>query len=330
MKPAGHVSVAGYCSVTPRSCAASTERPYDTVSDQQPTGDEHLSKRERQKARRAAKQEQQAQQAAAATRRRSGIIAVVVVLVLALGGFAGWQFYSGVQERSQAVAEAEELHGDYGCGDIEIVQNYGAAHFSMSEEELEANPPDVAYEDRPATSGIHLPMWSITGVFDKAIDERLLIHNMEHGYSVFWYDADAPSDQVDELKDWGEAQIDGSFPKIVVAEYPDPLPNGNFAAAGWDVRQECESFSDTIFLAFLDQHNGLESGAPEMTLQPHITDGVDPEETEGDLLYPPLAETEVEAEDTMDPGDLDDVEGEDDDGDADDDQADEDTDDSDD
>lgn len=289
-----------------------TERPCEIVSDHQFPDDEHMSKRERQKARRAQKQETQAKERAAAQRRRTGVIGVVVVVVLALAGFGGWQWYSGVQERGAAVAEAEERFDDFGCDPIETVQNYGAAHFS-TDEEIASNPPDVVYPDRPATSGTHFPFWSITGVFDKAIDERVIVHNLEHGYTVFWYDADAPEDEVDELKEWAADRIDGSFPKVVVAEYPDPLPQGNFASVGWDVRQECESFDPTIALAFLDQHNGLESGAPEMSLQPHITDGADPDDVEGDMLYPPLDESAVPDE-TMDEGDLDDVDDETDDG----------------
>lgn len=281
------------------------------MSDPQPPDETGLSKRERQRQRRQAKQAQQARQQAADRRKRGVVVGVVALVVVAVVGGLAFRQVAQSRERAAAVAEAEDRYDEFGCTAPEEMPNLGNAHIGAAEE-LEASDPDTLYPDRPATSGTHLPVWAMTGVFDKAIDERLLVHNMEHGYTVLWYDTDAPSDEVDALMDWAQGQIDGPFPKIVVAEYPDDTLDGGLAITGWTHRQICERFDPTITLAFLDQHNGLESNAPEMTLQPHLEPGggtIDPDATDGDLLFPPLGGAAVPGS-GMEPGAVDDIDDE--------------------
>jgi hypothetical protein len=262
--------------------------------------DASLSKRQRQKQRRQQKMEaQRAAQRAARRKRLAAIGVVVALLVGATGAFAyGW--VSDRLEERQLIAEAEERLGDFGCSEIEEEAILPSQH--LASEELAANPPDVLYPRRPATSGRHLAGVVQTGVYDKVIDERLLVHNLEHGYVHVYYDEDAPEDQVAELQAFAQEQIDsGRYEKLIVAPWKAELEDdANFALTAWGARQHCRDFDEGVALAFLREYHYLAGNAPEREIQPHLAEGLDPDAEEGDVLFPPLDEDGVEdVEDAM-------------------------------
>ena len=78
----------------------------------------------------------------------------------------------------------------------------------------------------PATSGPH---WGTTptnwGVYSTPQPESQVIHNLEHGGIVIWYDADAVTDaEVDEMASYVEGQVatglGGRF-KFILSPWPD-------------------------------------------------------------------------------------------------------------
>ena len=46
----------------------------------------------------------------------------------------------------------------------------------------------VNYNSNPPTSGSHFAVWAKSGVYDRFISDGYLLHSMEHGYVVIWYD----------------------------------------------------------------------------------------------------------------------------------------------
>lgn len=46
----------------------------------------------------------------------------------------------------------------------------------------------VIYNSNPPTSGPHFPVWAKPGVYDRLLSDGYLIHSMEHGYVIVWYD----------------------------------------------------------------------------------------------------------------------------------------------
>ncbi len=46
----------------------------------------------------------------------------------------------------------------------------------------------VTYNSDPPTSGPHYPDWAKSGVYDKPVDDRFLVHSLEHGYIIISYD----------------------------------------------------------------------------------------------------------------------------------------------
>jgi hypothetical protein len=46
----------------------------------------------------------------------------------------------------------------------------------------------VSYNSNPPTSGSHFAVWAKPGIYDRLISDGYLIHSMEHGYVLLWYD----------------------------------------------------------------------------------------------------------------------------------------------
>jgi hypothetical protein len=268
------------------------------------TDEQNLSKRERQKLRKQQKREHQ--QAAAAKARRNRMLATVAIIALVLTGVgalgAGW--WGARQDRAQQIAEAQEQLAELGCTEITEMPNLGAGHFSGDMGELAQAPPDLVYPDRPTTSGRHMGAVALTGVYDKVVDERLLVHNLEHGYVNIFYTEDAPDDQVAELTAAAEEWIEGRYQKVIVSRWKADMPgDARFAFTAWDARQLCRDFHTGVALNFLEEWHHLSGHAPERTAAPHTSPDqsgvIDPDGVDGDLLFPPLGE-DAPGEDAMD------------------------------
>lgn len=251
-----------------------------------------LSKRERQKQRR--DQKRQHQRAEARRQRATRLVVLGVIAALVLGGtgvaVAGWlaNRAADAELRAQALARLDEL----GCTEDETQPDLGAGHIS---DNLAEFAPDRIYPNRPTSSGVHLPRWILTGVYDKEIDERLLVHNLEHGYVVVYHDAGADPEAVAELEANAEERIGSGAPKLIVTPWIGELPEeANFAFVAWRQRQLCEQYDEGVLLEFLTNHHGLRGQAPEKDLQAHLNpgEGLDPNDTEGPLLFPPLGQSD--------------------------------------
>jgi hypothetical protein len=227
------------------------------------------SKRQRQKERRAAKRAQQQRQAAAAKRRRTFATIGIVVLVLAGIGVLVAGQVQGWLDRRATVAASEDRLADFGCTPIEEMPHLGAGHFGGQADELAAAPPEAIYDHRPTTSGQHLGLVAVTGVYDDYVDERLTTHNLEHGYVVMWWDPELADGEVEELKSWASEKIDGGYDHLIAAPYNEPLPDGGkIAFTSWDHRQLCDEFDPQVAEAFLiERHNSPD--VPEAGAGPH-------------------------------------------------------------
>lgn len=257
--------------------------------------EQSMSKRERQKARRQERLE--AERAAAKSQRAKKSVATFAVVAVVVGLLGAWGFsaYSDWQERRDAIELARASYEELGCTEIEEQPIGSSDHLGGNE--LAANPPETLYPDRPTTSGRHLPSVAQSGFYDKVVDERLLVHNLEHGYVNMFFDESVQGDELAEIQDFVEEQLGGTGEKIVASRWKADLPgDGRVAFAAWGARQVCEQWDRGIALGFLQEWHYLEGNAPERTVQPHrggTSGGADPNETEGDLLFPPLGDDPV-------------------------------------
>jgi hypothetical protein len=123
------------------------------------------------------------------------------------------------------------------------------------------------YSSLPATSGPHWDPSGIAnwGVYSTPQSETQLIHSLEHGGIVIWYDGDAlDASGIAELEQYVDAQtatgLSGRF-KFIVSPWggEEPLPSPIVATA-WNWMIELEEVDTAIIDAFAREHYGQ---APE-------------------------------------------------------------------
>jgi hypothetical protein len=254
--------------------------------------EEQLSKRERQKVRREARLAVERAAQARARRNRAIAFAVVGFLVLAGAGLAvQQQRRTTAADRAARAAVATKLE-ELGCTQDTAMPNLGGGHLNTPDA-MAANPPDKLYSNRPASSGMHTPFWVVSGVYGTFIDERALVHSLEHGWINVYYLKTAPADQVTKLKDWARGQIGSAYPKMIVAPWNgEALPQGaNFAYVAWNFRQLCRQFDPQVAGLFAKAHSGSNSKAPEEALisaDVKADNRLTFDPSNANLLFPPL------------------------------------------
>ena len=252
--------------------------------------DDNLSKRERQKQRRQSKLEAERASKRKERMRQIAVLALVVAVVLAGIGVV---VANQISQRREAEARADDVAArldELGCTPVQTEEDFGGGQH-ISGQALAANAPDDIYTNRPASAGPHLGSVAASGVYDETVDERLVVHNLEHGYVGFWWDPDAEQATIDDVKAFVNDNLD-EYPKLIAAPYNTDLPDDQAVTmVAWTQRQACTEFDPDVALAFFDDHYGLAGVAPEKNLEPHTAGGqgvVDPAEADGPVLFPPL------------------------------------------
>jgi hypothetical protein len=91
----------------------------------------------------------------------------------------------------------------------------------------------IIYKNYPPTSGTHYPSTADPGFYEQPVPEGFIVHSMEHGYIVLYYNPDLPNATKKQLKDlMTMLPLNGSSkPKLIIVPYtnmPTPL-----AIAAW-------------------------------------------------------------------------------------------------
>jgi hypothetical protein len=124
----------------------------------------------------------------------------------------------------------------------------------------------VDYDKAPPTSGRHNPTPLPVGAKkfysrDENPPPERAVHNLEHAYTVVWYDKKATDAQIEALKKAADA-AEGKF--IVVpwdrGDFPD---DKHVVLTAWGERQECGDVSGAVMQDFVDKFGGVNGKAPE-------------------------------------------------------------------
>lgn len=139
----------------------------------------------------------------------------------------------------------------------------------------DAPPPEALYPARPAHSGQHfgtvLPL--PRGTAAAPLDERAVLHNMEHGAVVVWFDTSLSEDQRRAVAAWrDERHALGFASSAGGAVFASPMPAlddpPTVALRAWGVALDCDRFDPVVADAFLLDHWGSHGSAPEANLSP--------------------------------------------------------------
>jgi Protein of unknown function (DUF3105) len=190
--------------------------------------------------------EQMRREAKARERRRTLIVvAVCVVVALIIVGAAGWTIYQDQQEQDeiagQELADIGTSIADAGCAPVQEKSATGAGEH--------VNTGPIQYAVQPPSFGPHRPETADRGIHFYTVDDRpeveMLVHNLEHGWTIVWYDENIDDAQLDELRATADKFDDfGNDPRYNVIFAPwmeddgDPIPDDKqIAFVHWSVHQ---------------------------------------------------------------------------------------------
>ena len=221
--------------------------------------------------------EMQQQEKARENRVRIRIIAGCGAVLLVLVAVIGFAVRDAQQQQPDKLISAIGVPASAASCDPPTTDKATSGHVSP------ATDPKVKYATVPPSTGPHYDEPAVDArKFYTAADRpkmEILVHNLEHGYSVLWYDekaGDAKKSQLEELAKVTN-KIDAASGKFIVSAW-DPsygeLPAGKpFALSHWSAaggaekpavgrRQLCGDLSGEVVNSFVTQFPHTDSPEP--------------------------------------------------------------------
>lgn len=243
-----------------------------------------MVKKDTNRDRRAKVAAMQAQQKAAERRRLLTVIGAIVVVIVLVAAGVTWAVMGKQREQAALVG----LAGDAQSASCDPVTN-DPAEPSGNHIGPGTNKPDttkVHYSTVPPSSGPHLasPVLSDRRVYTTADAPPIegLVHNLEHGYTILWYDRSVEKDQAAAFAALAKEinAMPESAGKFIISPW-DPaygaFPAGKkYALSHWSAdvdrqsgkvsnaqghRQLCGGLSSAVVVQFVKDHPW--SSAPE-------------------------------------------------------------------
>ena len=172
-------------------------------------------------------------------RRDIAIVAVVLVAIGGGGGFAWWR-----SQQAEAVFLTLAAAGEPALARVRNMASAGGGHLDPGQTHV--------YENRIPTSGIHDQRWITPGVYDGPQRLTQLVHALEHGNIVIYYER--PGTAVLETLDGWTGLYGGQWDGIVVA----PLSGlgETVVLTAWRKRLDLSPFDPAAAAAFIDAYRG--------------------------------------------------------------------------
>ena len=141
----------------------------------------------------------------------------------------------------------------------------------LSSQHVNVGEDPGEYNSNPPTSGNHYVQGLPAGFYDESDfgdlpprPEVSLVHNLEHGYIVFWYNCDVISDsECEDLKQDLQGYMSSSLVSKLIA-YPWTSTEGPLVLTAWGRLLEMETFDSGAARNFINSNrlNAPEPNAP--------------------------------------------------------------------
>ncbi len=178
---------------------------------------------------------------AAKTRPRRRLVALIGTLAVVMGASAWWVFNVDRQETDfQKLVET----GKSALSGVTNVPSEGGGHLRPGQ--------SVTYRGNPPTSGIHNPKWTAPGVHGDPQSSTRLVHALEHGNIVIYYDRPDPA-VMQTLRVWA-GLYRGQWSGIVVT--PRPGIGKAVLLTAWNRTFRLDPFDAAAAAAFIDRYRG--------------------------------------------------------------------------
>ncbi len=171
---------------------------------------------------------------------RFNLILGLVAAAALIGGGATW--WLGRAAHSDFMTLAAQ--GQAALEQVENFPNLGRTHLMPGETR--------AYGASTPTSGAHDPVPTTPGVYASPQPPAKLIHSLEHGMVVLYYDA-PPPEVMEQLKSWASINT-GLWDGLVVTRLSGLGPR--VVATAWRKKLELHPFDPAAVAAFVDAYRG--------------------------------------------------------------------------
>ena len=183
------------------------------------------------------------------------IVGVVVVLALGLAVYVTQLFGGGGADPDGI--EAAALNS---TGDAQLLSN--VSQFPSEGRQHVQPGSDITYNQTPPLSGTHYAEWSGGGFYAEEQAYGNLVHSLEHGAVVVYYDdgaleQSAGDDETAEesLREFIQTH-DGQWRHIIVVPNPESDPQAELDVTAWRHRLYMDSYDDRTMHAFLSEYLG--------------------------------------------------------------------------
>ena len=217
-----------------------------------------MSKKLEEKQRRREAEERKKDALKKAQRKRNLVTTAVALLVA--GGVVAAIFVQR-QAETEAITNYGVSESEANCGDVEEQEIMGADHIDVGA----AHEP---YTTNPPTSGPHYNEAGLGPVQPQFFEDASeappegVVHNLEHGMIVFYYNPDAPDEVISDLK----LAVEDERVASVATPWTEIDGDANFVMTAWGVAQSCEQVSRTVVNEFRRAYQGI--AGPEKIAPP--------------------------------------------------------------
>ena len=178
---------------------------------------------------------------------RAVIVGTALLIAAAYGGWYWWDW-----RQADAKFQALAVKGRFALREVKISPSEGAGHLSLGER--------VRYQSDPPTSGRHEAAPVAPGFYDKPQPPAMLVHSLEHGNIVIYYDR--PGFEVDRsLRAWAVLHS-GTWSGLIVT--PEPGLGKAVILTAWKRLLHLDSFSANAAAAFIDAYRGCTHDIPSV------------------------------------------------------------------
>ena len=166
-------------------------------------------------------------------------ILAAIALAALYGAYAWWD-----SARIESAFMARAAEGEGALERVESSPSQGRAHLNPGQ--------SYAYQNRFPTSGPHDPTWTPPGVYDQPQRPTQLVHALEHGNIVIYYDEPGP-EVMERLERWADL-YDDQWSGLVVT--PAAGLGNAVVLTAWTKRLELDPFDPAAAAAFIDAYRG--------------------------------------------------------------------------
>jgi hypothetical protein len=189
------------------------------------------------------KKNKQAGEASGKTRYRLKPWEWTVIGVAAI--FAAWMGWQWQRNNNMEAAFLEHAHsGEAALAHVKVGHDAGGGHLQPGR--------SAGYSERFPTSGPHDLKWVDPGIYDTVQPATKLVHSVEHGMVVIYYDA-PPPEAMAKLKEWAGLYM-GPWSGVVVTQAPGI--GEELVLTAWNQTLRLRTFEAEAVAAFIDRFRG--------------------------------------------------------------------------